>query len=255
MNRLFSIKFYNLKNNFNCMEKNNSKKTIGILGGMGPAASANLYQHLLEYAQQRYGAVQDNQYPPIIIYSLPLDGFDETGIVDSELVKQQLIAGVKKLEQAGCDLIIIGCNTVHCFYSAMQSAITVPILNIIEVTKAAVQQAGYQTVGLLASESTVKTKLYEKSFAASGIAVISPTPEQQLVLNQTIEHVMGGNQNLDDVVALKAVMSSYTQQGAQAIVMGCTEIPLAINQAQTDIKLFDSNALIVQAAVDFALQK
>ena len=66
---------------------------------------------------------------------------------------------------------------------------------------------------------------------------------------------MGGNQNLDDVVALKAVMSSYTQQGAQAIVMGCTEIPLAINQTQTDIKLFDSNSLIVQAAVDFALQK
>jgi len=81
-------------------------KVIGVLGGMGPVASSNLYAKIIKYTQQEYGAVQDFDYPPIIIYSLPLVGFDETGIVNEELVKEQLIAGVKKLESAGCELII-----------------------------------------------------------------------------------------------------------------------------------------------------
>ncbi len=113
----------------------NKHKTIGVLGGMGPEASANLYSKIIKYAQYKYNAVQDFDYPPIIIYSLPLFGFDETGIVDEKLVKQQLIDGVKKLESAGCDLIIIGCNTVHIFYDEMQAAIKIPILNIVEGTK------------------------------------------------------------------------------------------------------------------------
>jgi aspartate racemase len=124
-------------------------KTIGVLGGMGPEASSNLYGKIIKYSQQEYGAVQDFDYPPIIIYSLPLLGFDETGIVDENLVKQQLIAGVKKLESAGSDLIIIGCNTVHFYYEEMQAAVKVPIFNIIEETKKKVLAYSYKKSWLI----------------------------------------------------------------------------------------------------------
>ena len=140
-------------------------KTIGILGGMGPEASANLYSKMIKYTQHEYGAVQDSDYPPIIIYSMPLLGFDETGIVDQDSVKMQLIEGVRKLENAGCDLIIIGCNTVHIFFDEMQAAVNIPILNIVEETKKKVVDFGCKKVGLFASESTSKTKLYQKRFA------------------------------------------------------------------------------------------
>ncbi len=234
------------------MAKNN--KTIGVLGGMGPEASSNLYSKIIKYAQHKYNAVQDFDYPPIIIYSLPLFGFDETGIVDEELVKKQLIEGVKKLEAAKCDLIIIACNTVHLYYEEMQSTVKVPIFNIIEETKKRVMEFGYKKVGLFASESTSKSQLYQKKFADSNIEVISPNNEQQKLLNRVIEHVMGGNQKTEDVVILKDIARDYLKQGAEAIVMGCTEIPLAINQTHTDIKLFDSTEIIVQCAVDYSLK-
>lgn len=231
----------------------NHKKTIGVLGGMGPEASSTLYSKIIKYAQQAYGAVQDFDYPPVILYSLPLLGFDQTGIVDEAIVKSQLIEGVKRLESANCDLIIIGCNTVHTYYDEMQASVRIPIFNIIEETKKRVVSAGYKKVGLFASESTNRLDLYQKRLGNAGIEVLSPNAEQQEVLNRVIEHVMGGNQKMDDVILLKDIARDFLKQGAEAIVMGCTEIPLAINQTQTDVKLFDTIEIIVRCAVDYSL--
>lgn len=230
-----------------------ARRVIGVLGGMGPEASANLYIRIIRYTQDRYGAVQDSDYPPILIDSLTLDGFDETGIVDGDLVKKQLLGGVRKLEAAGCDLIIIACNTVHVFFEAMQDAVSIPILNIIDETRKRVAEEGCETVGLFASQSTVATSLYQDHFQASAITVLPPNDAQQRVMNRVIEHVMGGNQKQRDIIALKDIARDFIQQGAGGIVMGCTEIPLAINQTHTDIKLFDTIEIIVESAVDFSL--
>jgi len=228
-------------------------KIIGVLGGMGPEASSNLYAKIIKYTQQKYGAIQDFDYPPIIIYSLPLFGFDETGVKDATLVKKQLIQAVKKLETAGCELIIIACNTVHIYFEEMQAVIKIPIFNIVEETKKRVAELGYKKVGLFASESTCQLKLYQKKFMVSGIEVIAPDEGQQKILNRVIEHVMGGNQKIDDIISLKGIIHDYIKQGAEAIVMGCTEIPLAINQTHTDTKLFDTIEIIVECAVDFSI--
>ena len=233
----------------------NKNKTIGVLGGIGPEASSNLYSKIIKYAQQKYGAVQDFDYPPIIIYSLQLFGFDETGFVDKKLVKKQLIVAVKKLEAAGCDMIIIGCNTVHIYFNEMQAAVKIPIFNIVDETQKRVLEMGYKKIGLFASESTNKLKLYQNRFTDANIEIISPNKEQQKILNRVIEHVMGGNQKTEDIIVLKDIARDYLRQGAEAIVMGCTEIPLAINQSHTDIKLFDTIEIIVQCAVDFSLKK
>jgi aspartate racemase len=177
-----------------------------------------------------------------------LFGFDETGIVDEELVKKQLIKGVGKLELAGCNLVIVACN-----FHEMQLAVKVPILNIIKETKKRVIEFGHKKVGLFASESTSKLKLYQKRFIDSNIEVIAPNKDQQKILNRVIENVMGGNQKTKDIIVLKDVARDYIEQGAEAIVVSCTEIPLAINQTHTDIKLFDTIEIIVQCAVDYSL--
>ena len=231
-------------------------KTIGVLGGMGPEASSTLYRKIIKYSQNEYNAIQDCDYPPIIINSLTLFGFDETGITDHELVKSQLIEGVQQLEKAGSDLIIIGCNTVHCYYDEMQNAVKVPIFNIIDETKKQVLDFKYKKIGLFASESTNQLQLYQKSFKVAGIEVISANKEQQKILNLVIKHVMAGKrENTEDIIFLKDIARDLVSQGAEAIVMGCTEIPLAINQSHTDIKLFDTIEIIVQSAVDYSLNK
>jgi len=233
----------------------NKNKIIGILGGMGPSASADLYYKIIKYSQQKYNAVQDTDYPPVVIVSLTLSGFDETGIVDDNLVKSQLVDGVKKLESAEADFVIIACNTVHFFYEQMQSAVKIPILNIVEETKKKVLESGFKKVGLFSSESTNKLGLYQSNFKRSGIDVVSADDNQQKFLNNVIENVMGGKQGVKDVENLKKIAGDYLKKGAQAIVMGCTEIPLAINQSQIDIKLFDATQVIAESAVNFSLTR
>lgn len=221
---------------------------------MGPSASADLYFRIIKYSQKKYNTVQDYEYPPIFMVSLALDGFDETGITDENLVKNQLVDGVKKLEAAGADFIVIACNTVHIFYEQMQAAVKVPILNIVEETKKKVLEAGFKKVGLFSSESTNKLGLYQNIFNKSGIEVFSANNEQQEILNNVIENVMGGKQGADDIKALKKIANDFQKKGAEAIVMGCTEIPLAINQSQADIKLFDSTQILAESAVDYSLK-
>lgn len=233
----------------------NKNKTIGILGGMGPSASADLYFRIIKYSQEKYNTVQDYEYPPIFMISLALSGFDETGITDEDLVKKQLIDGVKKLEAAGADFIIIACNTVHIFYEQMQAAVKIPILNIVEETKKKILESGFKKVGLFSSESTNKLGLYQNSFKQNGIEIIPANDNQQKLLNNVIENVMGGKQGAEDVKTLKEISAEYSKQGAEAVVMGCTEIPLAINQSQIDIKLFDSTQILSESAVDLSLNR
>jgi aspartate racemase len=235
------------------MEKVN--KTIGILGGMGPSASADLYLRIIKYSQERYNAIQDCDYPPVILISLAMSGFDETGIVNESLVKKQLIDSVKKLEIAGADFIVIACNTVHFFYKEMQEAVKIPILSIVEETKNKIIKFRFKKVGLLSSESTSKLKIYQNILDKSGIKVVSADKKQQKTLNNIIEDVMGGKQGDKDAKDIKSIIAEYVNRGAEAIVLGCTELPLAIKQSQVDIKIFNTTQIIAEAAVDFSLNK
>jgi len=231
------------------MTKEKKIKTIGVLGGMGPAASANLYTHMIHKSQIDYHAEQDTDYPEMIIYSLALEGFDETGFVDSEQVKEQLTKGVKKLETAGADFIVIACNTVHHFYDEMQEAVSVPILNILNVTAEAVKRHEYSTVGLLSSSSTRDYKIYEKAFEKQGLKTISLTDVEQERIDKVILHVMSGSENTDDIAKMKIICNRLIDEGAEAIVLGCTELPLAISQNDLNIPVFDSTAILSETAL------
>lgn len=226
---------------------------IGILGGIGPLASANLYQKIIKIMQEVYHAEQDTDFPPMIIYNLPLFGFDETGFTNPALVKNQLIDGVKKLENMGSDFIIIACNTVHYFFQEMQNAIKIPIINIIEKTAEAVNEKGLKIVGLLSSESTNKLKIYQKILDNYSIKTLTTTDRQQKLLNKIILHVMSGTQSDIDKDCLKDIINNLCQQGAQGIILGCTELPLVISQNDVKIPIFDSTEIITKSALQYSL--
>lgn len=227
-------------------------KTIGILGGMGPGASSVLYQKIIKYSQDQYQAVQDTDYPPIILYSLPLAGFDETGIADPILVKKQLIHGVKILERAGVDFIVIACNTVHLFIAEMNENVSIPIYSIVELALVAAQQAGYGKVGLLSSETTRNLNVYKKIFEKNTIDLLHVTDIEQTVLNGIIEAVMGGINSQKDKRELNKIIKSLAKNGAGAVALGCTELPLAISQVDCQIPLIDTLQLLAEFSVDLA---
>ena len=216
---------------------------------MGPEASAYFYNLLIKLAHKKYGAVQDTDFPPILIYNLPLFGFDETGITDEALVEKQLVDGVKKLESAGSDFIIIACNTVHLFQDSMQAALRIPILGIIDETAQEASRKGFKKVGLLTSESTNKMGLYEKRLQALGIESLRADDEQQEKLNHIILNVMAGEQNADDAKTIEAVAEDFARRGAEAVILGCTELPLAVGSGGFPIPLLNSNEIITDRAL------
>lgn len=224
-------------------------KTIGILGGMGPSASAAMYQKIIQLCQEQYSAVQDTDYPKIVLYSLPLTGFDETGIVDATHVLAQLNAGIGTLVAAGCGCIVIACNTVHVFYGQLQAACLVPIVHMVEET---VQAAvGHSTVGVLSSETTANVGLYVNALHAKGMHALRPSTPQQAVITQVITHVMAGVYSAVDVHALQEICSAMQEQGATAVILGCTELPLVLHQEHVRVPLFDASTIAMSVALQY----
>lgn len=226
---------------------------IGVLGGMGPEASSVCYRKIIQYAQKKHNAVQDSDYPPVLLNSIAPLGFDETGITNTAQFKRFLTHGVQALERGGADFIIIPCNTAHLFYDDMQAVVDIPILNIVTETVRAVTAAGFNTVGLFSSQHTNEMQLYDSFFVDADIKLVKAMSDEQKVFNDVIERVMGGRQNLHDVFDLKEVLRAFTTRGAEAVVLGCTELPLAFNQSHTDVKLFDTIEILVHTAVDRSL--
>lgn len=219
---------------------------------MGAAASADFYMQLVKIAQKKYKAEADDDFPPIWIYNLPVTGFNETGFVDAENVKNQMAGVIKKLSDVGSDFVVIPCNTAHYFYEEMQSVLPVPILNILEVTLKAVKDSAFSKVGILSSQSTKQFKLYEKVFQKNHIETVSTTDAEQIQVNKIISNVISGLQGKSDIEQLKIIIDRYKQNNAQAIVLGCTELPLAFSQKDCMLPLFNTTELLADAALRYS---
>src|SRR3989338_2596440 len=126
-------------------------KIIGILGGTGPVATENLYRRIIEICQKKYNAVQDSDYPPILLVSFPLSGTNETGISDESLAFLDFKYSIDKLIKGGSEFIIIPCNTVHHLLERLRKDINVPILSMTEAITKEVLKAKAKNVGILSS--------------------------------------------------------------------------------------------------------
>ncbi len=225
-------------------------KKIGILGGMGPAASSSLYARIISYCQKKYNSVQDNEYPQVMLYSIALDGFDETGIVDAQLVLKQLLQGIKMLEMSQCDFIVIPCNTVHVFIEQLRMYAQVPILSIIEEVVQRVKDGGNHEVLLIGSQTTLSLGIYQQELENKSIQVVQPNPKKYEDITALIMDVMGGKISLYNI---KKVVDLIHSTKTQAVILGCTELPLVISQQDLNIPLFDSLHILAEAAVDYAM--
>ncbi len=231
-------------------------KKIGILGGIGPLAGANFFQTLITLAQEKYDAVQDCEFPQIFLNSAAIPGFDETGFTAPDIFLAHLVRELQILEQMGSDFIIIACNTVHHHFQDLQDALNIPILNLIEATAAKVHTDGVHVAGILSSESTNQLQLYSGALESKGVKPLIATSDQQQVLNQIILNVMGGTQSRKDSAALNEIVADMQGQGAQSVVLGCTELPLAFNRDggpdTAHPVIYDSNEILAETALEEA---
>jgi aspartate racemase len=225
------------------------KIILGIFGGMGPEATANMYQLIVQLTP----AKKDQEHIPTIIYSFPQVPDRTAAIQNGDLsIIPYLIEGVTRLQHAGASFIIIPCNTAHYYYDQMQAAIAIPILHMIRETVRHVVERypECQHIGLLATSGTIRSGLYEKEFAVSGRQTIIPdeSVETEYVM-KAIMKIKAGNSGKESEDLLAVAGAHLEAKGAQVLVLGCTEIPLAFNPNRARVPVVNATRVLAEAAI------
>ena len=231
------------------------KKIIGILGGMGPAATVTFFDDIVKITQSKYGAEQDTDFSKIYLYNTALEGFNETGFEKPDLVKKQLINDIKKLENWGADFIVMPCNTVHYFIDELRASINIPIISIIESTISEVKKMQYKKVGVISSSSTRHLGLYKEKLENENIEYIIATDDEQKLLDGVILSVMTGKQGKNENEIIKNIINRMKNDNAEAIILGCTELPLAIIPSESNLPLLNTITILAENAIDFSREK
>lgn len=225
------------------------KKTIGIIGGMGPLATADLFRKIVLLAD----VGSDQGHPRVLIDSntaIP----DRTAAILSggENPIPALAASARTLERAGADVLMMPCNTAHYFYNGVKAATSLPILHMLQLTAEEIDRRGIRTVGLLATDGTINTGIYEKLFAEHGVKVIKPDPEgQKLVMGVIYDGVKAGNMEFD-TAPFRALLESMLAAGVESFVLGCTELPIAFDDYKLPYPVVDPTRVLAEAALKFA---
>lgn len=227
-------------------------KVIGILGGLGPEATAELFFRIIKITP----AKRDQDHIPIIIFNNPKVP-DRTAAIlyggENPLI--ELIKTAQKLEKAGVDFIIMPCNTAHYYYDELKSSVKIPFLNMIELTVKRIVRIypNIKSVGLIATTGTIKSGLYQRYFDNYGIKAIIPSDEdQEVVMRGIYNGVKAGNLNLGRNLLLK-VANKLIGMGAELIILGCTEVSIAIKSEDLSIPIIDPLQVLAEEAVKYAL--
>jgi aspartate racemase len=231
-----------------------SEKIIGILGGMGPEATADLYMRIIRATP----AKRDQDHPRIIIYSnskVPDRTAAIVGAGPSPL--PELIRAGKRLEEAGADFIIIPCNTAHYFLDDLQKELRVPILNMIRLSagRARSLYPKIRRAGLLATDGTVKSGLYAAAYGEAGVEILQPTPEKQAEVMRAIYQCIKAGNLIDGGFLLRGVSKDLIAGGAEMIICGCTEVSLVLKDGVLPVPILDPLQVLAEAAVSEALPK
>ncbi len=225
------------------------KKTIGIIGGMGPLATADLFRKIVLNTK----ATTDQEHIKILIdNNTDIPDRTEAIINNGKNPVPQLTKSAVVLWAMGAQILVMPCNTAHYFHSEVQKNVDIPILSMIEITGKSLLKKGIKTVGLLATEGTIKSGIYQDFFMKIGIKTIIPDEDGQSCITDLIYNgVKAGNKDYD-VTRVNEVIKSMFKCGAQTIVLGCTELPIAMDMYGLEYNICDPTLELAKGAIEAA---
>lgn len=228
-------------------------KRIGIIGGMSPESTIEYYQHITHSYTERFG---DHAYPEVLVYSVSFQPYIDWPAQERwDRVAQGLSEAGRCLQAAGADFVVIATNTMHLVVDQVRDSIDIPVLSMLDVVADTSLAQGVSTVGLLGTRFTMEKSFYHDALARRGIAVLVPDAEQRAYVNHVIyDELVAGDIRSESQAGYLAIIRSLADRGAEAVILGCTEIPLLVRQEDVDLPLLDTTVLHAQAALDFALQ-
>jgi aspartate racemase len=225
---------------------------IGLLGGMSWESTAVYYRLLNRSVHQRAGG---HASAPVIVWSVDFAEIEELQRAGDWHRQGEILAhAAAALEAAGAEAIALATNTLHLVSEQIVSAISVPFIDLIQVAAQAASEAGYRTVGLLATGYTMESDLYPSRYAKYGLDVLVPgEQDRQLVHRVIYDELLHGVVSEESRSAYLEVIDRLASEGAQAVVLGCTEIDLLLHDTPASVPLLDTTRLHCDALTDIIL--
>ncbi|MFE4968164.1 aspartate/glutamate racemase family protein [Streptomyces sp. NPDC056660] len=227
-------------------------KVIGLLGGMSWESTLYYYQELNRGVRERLGGLHSAQCVMHSVDFAEIEKMQEEG--DWAAAGEYLAHRAQQLKLAGADCVLICTNTMHRVYPAIQEGLDIPVLHIADGTADALESAGVQKVALLGTRYTMEQDFYRDRLTARGFEVLVPEPEERARVNKIIYHELCLGQVLDSSRdTYVRILEALAARGAQAVILGCTEIGLLIDEHTSPLPVFDTTLIHVHSALDWAL--
>ena len=228
-------------------------KVIGLIGGMSWESTVPYYRHINEAVKARLGGLHSAR---LVLYSVDfqeIEHLQKTG--DWARAGDILVDAARALAAAGAQCIVLCTNTMHKVAPAIEAAVPLPLLHIADPTAAAIKRAELSRVGLLGTRFTMEQSFYRDRLSQQhGLAVLVPQPEDRALVHRVIfEELCLGKVLPASRLHYQRVMADLVAQGAQGIILGCTEISLLVTQADCSVPLFDTTHLHAVGAAEWAL--
>lgn len=230
-------------------------RTIGLIAGMTWESSIEYYRILNELVARRLGGLHSAKCVMVSIDFAPLELKQERGEWDA--AGRDLANAARQLEQAGAECVLICANTMHKVADAVQAAVSIPLLHIADASAARVQAAGLNTIGLMGTRYTMEEGFYKDRLSQRfGLRVITPNAADREIIHRVIFEELGlGILRPESKAAYLRIIDDLVAQGAQGVILGCTEIGLLVKPEDHPTPLFDTTRIHAEAAVDWALQE
>ena len=228
-------------------------KTIGLIGGMSWESTVTYYRVINEEIKKRLGGFHSGK---ILLYSVDFEEIEKCQMSGEWEKSGEILAdAAKRLEKAGADFIVICTNTMHKVFGQVQAAVKIPVLHIAETTAEIMKKDKITKTGLLGTKFTMEQDFYKSVLAENGIEAVVPDEDGRKTVNDVIynELCMGQIKESSKKQFLK-IIGKLRDQGAQAVILGCTEIGLLVEQKDVDIPVYDTALIHAEVAAEKSLK-
>ena len=228
------------------------KRTIGVIGGMGPQATVDLFQKILDNTK----AERDQDHIHVIIDNNPKIP-DRTAFLlgQGESPLKCLVNSAVKLQLMGADLLVMPCNTAHYFYEEIIKFVDIPFINMVEEVAAGLRAKNptVKRIGLLATKGVYSMGLYSRYLQKYGIEAIIPSGEGIDIVGKTI-YTIKKDLSLVDPAGINNVIEDMNKEGVNTVILGCTELPLILDRYPEGLEYIDTTEVLAKKAVEMVLQ-
>jgi len=222
-------------------------KILGVIGGLGPETGCTFCLNINNKFKRL-----TNVQPHILLDNLPISQEAETRLINGGASQEHLKLlqeSIRRLNKLNTDAIVITCNTVHIFINELRQQSKTPILSIIEETAKECKKQKLTKVGLLASTKTIKEGLHSKELKKNNIEVISPGEEDQKFISECIVRIINNKTTEKDEKKIMKIILKLKNKGAQAVILGCTDLPLLTAKLKLDLPVINTTSILEDAAI------